>query len=170
MTCAACVHHVGEAIRTVPGVADVSVNLATSRATVNLDDRAAVDPPLDELARAVADAGYRLDTDATNSDAATGRSDEERDLLRRFLVATVGGVLLLAGRVSLRCRGQHGLMSLWWYPLLLWAVATPVQLWAGWPFYVAGFAGSAAVATQYAHADCVGDVGGLRVQRGDGSC
>ena len=34
MTCAACVYHVGEAMRTVPGVADVSVNLATARATV----------------------------------------------------------------------------------------------------------------------------------------
>ena len=140
MTCAACVYHVGEAIRTVPGVADVSVNLATSRATVNLDDHAAVDPPLDELARAVADAGYRLDTDATNSDAATGRSDEERDLLRRFLVATIGGVLLLLGGFP-ALPWTHGLLALWWYPLLLWAVATPVQLWAGWPFYVAGFAG-----------------------------
>ena len=30
---------------------------------------------------------------------------------------------------------------MWWYPLLLWAVATPVQLWAGWSFYTAGWAG-----------------------------
>jgi len=142
MTCAACVHHVGEAIRTVPGVADVSINLATARATVSLDGIAVADPPLDELARAVADAGYRLDTDATNSEADTGRSDEERDLLRRMLVAMAGGILLLLGGFP-ALPWTDGLFAAggWWYPLLLWAVATPVQLWAGWPFYVAGFAG-----------------------------
>ena len=142
MTCAACVHHVGEAIRTVPGVAGVSINLATARATVSLDDGAVADPPLDELARAVADAGYRLDTDATNSEADTGRSDEERDLLRRMLVAMAGSVLLLLGGFP-ALPWTDGLFAAggWWYPLLLWAVATPVQLWAGWPFYVAGFAG-----------------------------
>ena len=140
MTCAACVHHVGEAIRTVPGVADVSINLATARATVSLDGLAVDDPPLDELARAVADAGYRLDTDAADEPGHAGRSAEERDLLRRFLVAAVGGALLLLGGFP-ALPWTSGLMTLWWYPLLLWAVATPVQLWAGWPFYVAGFAG-----------------------------
>ena len=140
MTCAACVHHVGEAIRTVPGVAGVSINLATARATVSLDNVAVADPPLDELARAVADAGYRLDTDAANSEPDTGRSEEERDLLRRMLVAMAGGVLLLLGGFP-ALPWTDGLLALWWYPLLLWAVATPVQLWAGWPFYVAGFAG-----------------------------
>ena len=138
MTCAACVHHVGEAIRTVPGVANVSINLATARATVSLDGVAVTDPPLDELARAVADAGYRLDTHATNSDADTGRSDEERDLLRRMLVAMAGSVLLLLGGFP-ALPWTDGLFAAggWWYPLLLWAVATPVQLWAAgrstWP-------------------------------------
>ena len=142
MTCAACVHHVGEAIRTVPGVAAVSINLATARATVSLDGLAVADPPLDELARAVANAGYRLDTDATNSEVDASRSDEERDILRRMLVAMAGGILLLLGGFP-ALPWTEGLFAAggWWYPLLLWAVATPVQLWAGWPFYVAGFAG-----------------------------
>ena len=140
MTCAACVHHVGEAIRTVPGVADVSINLATARATVSLDGAAVAEPPLDELARAVAEAGYRLDTGATNADVDDARSEEERNLLRRFLVAAVGGAaLLLAGFPAFPW--TDGLLTLRWYPLLLWAAATPIQLWAGWPFYVAGFAG-----------------------------
>ena len=143
MTCAACVHHVGEAMRTVPGVAGVSVNLATARATVNLDAEAVAAPPLDELARAVADAGYRLDTEAGDVSAAHARSDEERDLFRRLLVAMAGGIvlLLLSGFVALPWQDGVGLVALRWYPLLLWAVATPVQLWAGWPFYVAGWAG-----------------------------
>ena len=137
MTCAACVHHVGEAMRGVPGVAGVSVNLATARATVNLDAPAAAAPPLDDLARAVADAGYRLDIAAP-----PGRSGEQQDLRRRLLIAAAGAVVLLLGSFpplpwteTLFAGGG------WWYPLLLWTVATPVQLWAGWPFYTAGFAG-----------------------------
>ena len=142
MTCAACVHHVGEAMRAVPGVADVSINLATARATVSLDAAAAADPPLDDLARAVADAGYRLDTAAGDLSEPHARSDEERDLLRRLLVAMAGGiVLLLVGFPALPWTDALSAAGGWWYPLLLWAVATPIQLWAGWPFYVAGFAG-----------------------------
>ena len=142
MTCAACVHHVGEAMRAVPGVADVSVNLATARATINLDAAAAADPPLDDLVRAVADAGYRLDTAAGDLSEPHARSDEERDLLRRLLVAMAGGiVLLLAGFPALPWAATLSTAAGWWYALLLWAVATPIQLWAGWPFYVAGFAG-----------------------------
>ena len=139
MTCAACVHHVGQAIRTVPGVADVSINLATARATVNLETAAVADPPLDQLARAVADAGYGLQTDAT-SEPDTGRAAEERDLRRRLLVAAAGSILLLLGGFP-ALPWTAPLLALWWYPLLLALVATPVQLWAGWPFYTAGFAG-----------------------------
>ena len=140
MTCAACVHHVGEAIRTVPGVSGVSVNLATARATVNLDASAAIDPPLDDLARAVADAGYRLDTNASPDATDAARSEEELDLRRRMLLAMSGAiVLLLASFPALPW--TDGLIARWWYPVVLWIVATPIQLWAGWPFYVAGFAG-----------------------------
>ena len=118
MTCAACVHHVGEAIRTVPGVSDVSVNLATSRATVNLDAVGAADPPLDDLARAVADAGYRLNIDGSAEAADSARDGEERDLRRRMTVAMVGGaVLLLASFPALPW--TDGLLSIWWYPLAL---------------------------------------------------
>ena len=140
MTCAACVHHVGEAIRTVPGVSDVSVNLATSRATVNLDAVAAADPPLNDLARAVADAGYRLNIDGSAETSDAVRDSEERDLRRRMAVAMAGGVILLLASFP-ALPWTSGLLAHWWYPLALWAVATPVQLWAGWPFYVAGFAG-----------------------------
>ena len=140
MTCAACVHHVGAAIRAVPGVSDVSVNLATARATVNLDTIGAADPPLNDLVRAVADAGYRLDLDSSDDAGSDHRSREERDLRRRMLVAMAGGiVLLLAGFPALPW--TDGLLTRWWYAVALWVVATPIQLWAGWPFYVAGFAG-----------------------------
>ena len=136
MTCAACVYHVGEALRSVEGVSEVNVNLATERATVKLAGPAP--PDVAKLARAVADAGYRLD--ATADDTETPRAQETRRLRTRLVVAAVGGAALLLGSFP-ALPWTHTLLALWWYPLLLWAVATPVQLWAGWSFYMAGWAG-----------------------------
>jgi len=59
MTCASCVAHVERALAGVPGVSDVSVNLATESATVSAA-RARVVP----LIEAVAQAGYEVPTRA----------------------------------------------------------------------------------------------------------
>ena len=137
MTCAACVQHVGEALRSVPGVSAVSVNLATATATVE-HLPTAVEPAT--LARAVAEAGYDLDTAGVDEGAGNPRSEEERRLRKRLIVAALGGAaLLLASFPALPWTQQA--LEFWWYPVALWVLATPVQLWAGWPFYVAGWAG-----------------------------
>ena len=60
MTCASCVSHVTHALREAPGVEDVSVNLATEKATVRVG---AKPPALEELAHAVEDAGYAVATE-----------------------------------------------------------------------------------------------------------
>lgn len=146
MTCAACVYHVGEALRSVDGVAEVSVNLATERATISLDDGGGTaSPDLGMLAKAVADAGYRLDTNPQSIDNDGSRSDgprakEEQRVRIRLIVAAAGGAALLLGSFP-ALPWTPDLLAMWWYPLLLWAVATPVQLWAGWSFYTAGWAG-----------------------------
>ena len=59
MTCAACVGHVTNALKGVPGVDDVLVNLATENATLTLDGDA---PHFQTLADAVQDAGYGVKT------------------------------------------------------------------------------------------------------------
>ena len=146
MTCAACVYHVGEALRSVDGVTEVSVNLATERATISLDNAEGVaTPDLEMLARAVADAGYRLDTDPQAAESSGGRGSgprerEENRLRVRLMIAAIGGGALLLGSFPALPWAQ-GLLAIWWYPLLLWAAATPVQIWAGWSFYTAGWAG-----------------------------
>ncbi len=147
MTCAACVYHVSEALRSVQGVSEVSVNLATERATISLAaaDGGASVPDVEALAKAVGDAGYRMDTvpvsdSPRGADADTPRAREVRTLRTRLAVALPVGIgLLLVSFPALPW--VTGLFSMgWWYPALLWAAATPVQLWAGWPFYVAGWA------------------------------
>lgn len=55
MNCASCVAHVDKAIRSLPGVAGVNVNLARGRASVTYD---AGRVSLDRIAAAATDAGY----------------------------------------------------------------------------------------------------------------
>ena len=56
MTCASCVVHVERALESVPGVGEVNVNLATERASVQVDGEI----ELIDLAGAVEDAGYGI--------------------------------------------------------------------------------------------------------------
>jgi len=57
MTCASCSQHVEEALRTLDGVLEVNVNLATERATVEYIPGLV---GMDEFRRAVSEAGYEV--------------------------------------------------------------------------------------------------------------
>ena len=66
MTCAACVSHVTHALQDVPGVADVTVNLASEKATLALDNPLSNgNIPLSDLTHALQDAGYGVATQKT---------------------------------------------------------------------------------------------------------
>ena len=58
MTCGSCVSNVTQALKTVPGVSDVSVTLAGGATTVRYDESATSS---DQLKSAVKTAGYGLD-------------------------------------------------------------------------------------------------------------
>ena len=58
MTCASCVMHVEGALREVPGVQSVQVNLATEKATLELGTQE--EPSIESLVAAVEDAGYGI--------------------------------------------------------------------------------------------------------------
>lgn len=73
MTCASCVQTIERALRSVAGVDDASVNLATEKATVKYDRQVAT---LDNLKQAVLGAGYRV----TRKEAAREREKLERDI------------------------------------------------------------------------------------------
>ena len=62
MTCAACVSHVSDALEEVGGVEGVSVNLATEKASLDLESS---EVELSTLTRAVEDAGYGIGTRKT---------------------------------------------------------------------------------------------------------
>jgi Cu+-exporting ATPase len=133
MHCASCVARVEQALAAVPGVAEASVNLATERAHVRLAE------PVSgrRLADAVRAAGYEArpapSPVADDAELAERRLELE-DLRRRFLRAAALAVpVVLLGNLGMLPAVKRVLPidAQNWIQLLL---ATPIQLWAGWPF------------------------------------
>jgi Cu+-exporting ATPase len=145
MTCASCVNRITRFLGKVDGVEEANVNLATESATVRFDPgRVGVH----DLADAVEAAGYvaRLegastaDHDADVTEAAEARSERDdaaalhlASLRRRLLVAAVLTFPILGGLA--RMTVAPWLPAILSDPLFQLVLATPVQLWAGWPFY-----------------------------------
>jgi len=123
MTCASCVARVEEALRSVPGVVSANVNLASEKATVEYIEGTEAA----ELRRAVRDAGYELGEEAeTLEDVSTASRREIARVRNRLILAVSLAVVIMALMWTPSFTGK---------PYLLWALATPVQLWAGWRFY-----------------------------------
>ncbi|MBP6851607.1 MAG: copper-translocating P-type ATPase [Rhodoferax sp.] len=128
MTCASCVMRVERALKKVPGVQDVAVNLATESARVHYAAAPQVEA---RLRRAVRDAGYEPRTPA-EADAAA-----ELSPWAGFLPVAVG--LLLSAPLVLPMLGD---LAGWHWMLPAWAqfaLATPVQFVLGARFYRAGW-------------------------------
>ncbi len=117
MTCASCVQKVERALGGVEGVDAAAVNLATRTATVRT-----VGAEPDSLMRAVVGVGYGARPHAGDRPA----DEEERFYRHRLLVAAPLTLAILA--LTFLVPGWGG--SMW----LAWALATPVQFYAGWPF------------------------------------
>ncbi len=139
MTCAACVVHVERALRDVEGVLSASVNLASEQASVEYLPGLAALP---DMRDAVSDAGYSIEGvagDESASDAERlARTREIAGLRRRTLVAAALGVVIFLGSFREWFPWMPSFLQNWY---TLWALATPVQLWAGWQFYRGAWAG-----------------------------
>ena len=136
MTCAACVYHVERALNGVPGVARASVSLGTERAAVDFAPGVAT---LDDLRRAVEDAGYSVDAvgDRRQELERLSKTPEIRALRRRLVVAAAGFALLFLGSFA-GFPWVSGWLARDFYPFLLWALASPALFWAGGAFYCSG--------------------------------
>jgi Cu+-exporting ATPase len=150
MTCASCVNRIERYLRKVDGVVEANVNLATERARIV----ARPGVTIDQLIGAVEAAGYeaKLLVDAGPAPAgeavaephaahreaarAPETSFQQRhlaDTRRRMIVAAMLTIPLLAGLASMTIAP---FLPAWLTnPWLQLALATPVQFYAGWPFY-----------------------------------
>jgi len=145
MSCAACVGRVERSIKKIPGVAEVSVNLATQRAVVTLLSNPSVSPKL--IADAIVHSGYSAlelpnqPKEQYSKDASDSLHNQELTSLRNdFWVS-----LIFALPIFL-----ISMLPMLWSPLMdrmmqampmqnwnwiLWALATVVQFWSARRFY-----------------------------------
>jgi heavy metal translocating P-type ATPase len=127
MHCAGCVASVQNALRSTPGVVNASVNFGLEQATVELDE-SIVAPQ--QLIDAVVRAGYEATMTTSNSfESFDEREATELTLWRRRMIVAVA---LLVPLVGLGLIGLANGSSLAW---LQFALATPIQLYVGWPYF-----------------------------------
>ena len=139
MTCSACVSHIENALREVPGVAEANVNLGVERATVEFIPGIV---ELSDLQAAVEGAGYRVEgfNDSGDQERELERLSKMKEIMElrnRLMFAGAGAILLFLGTFDV-FPWVSNLMGRNYYPFLLWALATPVQFWAGSNFYTSG--------------------------------
>jgi Au+-exporting ATPase len=144
MTCASCVGRVERALKTVPGVTEAVVNLATERATVRGTADAAA------LIAAIGEAGYDARTiriGAGDEDEAAQHAQkkqvEQRRLTRDFaLAAILTAPVFLIEMGSHLIPGMHGLIEasigMQWSWYIQFALTTVVLFGPGIRFYQKG--------------------------------
>ncbi len=139
MTCANCAATVERTLRKTAGVADATVNYATERATIHFDPE---EVTLEQLGAAVERVGYGaiIAEEGELDDAeAAARSEEIRDQSRKFWT----GVVFAGPLFVLSMARDFGLVGAWahepWVNWLMFALATPVQFYVGWDYYVGGW-------------------------------
>ena len=135
MTCASCVAHVEKALTEMEGVVSASVNLATERATVEYLGGTLA---LDDFRSAVSGAGYSVQGVAgemageEEDRERLARTSEIKALRNKLLVAAGLGIVVFLGSFREWFPWMPSFLQNWY---VLWALATPVQFWAGAQFY-----------------------------------
>ncbi|WP_332275769.1 heavy metal translocating P-type ATPase [Bacillus velezensis] len=139
MTCAACANRIEKRLNKTEGVMGAPVNFALETVSVEYNPKE-VTP--EELKETVAKLGYRLDEKkAVDGDGGLSQKEkEQRKQLIRLIFSAVLSFPLLWSMVS-----HFSFTSFIWMPDILmnpwlqFALATPVQLVIGWPFYMGAY-------------------------------
>jgi Cu+-exporting ATPase len=141
MTCANCVSTVERTLnKKVPGILEANVNFATEKATVKYVPGTVTRA---DMVAAIERAGYgvvQVDSETELVDAEkAAREQEIRDQTRKLLV----GVVFTLPLFLLSMARDFGLVGMWahapWVNILSWLLATPVQFYTGWDYYVGGY-------------------------------
>jgi Cu+-exporting ATPase len=141
MTCANCAATIQRTLQArVPGVVEASVNFASERARV-VAFAGTLERP--DLVEAIERVGFGVVDDAGTDDEvdpeARARAEEIARQRRAFVVGLAFTVPLFVFSMA----RDFGLLGSWahatWANLLMWALATPVQFYTGWDYYVGAF-------------------------------
>ncbi len=140
MTCANCAANIERALnKKTAGVVNAAVNFATERVSVEYISEAL---NLDEIVAAIERAGFGAIPPAEGLDEEDAeqkaRDAEIKDQTRKFAV----GVLFALPLFIFSMGRDFGIIGQWshapWVNWLFWALASPVQFYTGWDYYVGG--------------------------------
>ncbi len=141
MTCVNCAMNIEKAVgKNVPGIVKASVNFATERLSVEYVPSVS---SIDDIISAIEKAGYGAispDDILEGEDAEeAARNAEIRDQTLKFAV----GVFFTLPLFLLSMGRDFNLLGMWshavWVNWLFLGLATPVQFYTGWDYYVGGF-------------------------------
>ncbi len=141
MTCANCAATVSRTLnKKVPGVVAADVNFATERATVSYLPGGVT---IEEMVAAIEKAGYGAiapsDNESGEDAEQAARDAEIRDQTHKFVVGAIFALPLFVLSMS----RDFGLLGPWshapWVNWFFGLLATPVQFYTGWDYYVGGF-------------------------------
>jgi Cu+-exporting ATPase len=136
MTCAACSARIERQLNKLPGV-QAAVNLPAERAHIRFDPANA---DVDKLIATIVKTGFSAtpSTEDTRAEEKTRKEAAYRAELKRFWIALVLTLPLIAQMPFMFAAGAEAhadILPRW----LQFALATPVQFWIGWRFYVGGW-------------------------------
>jgi len=138
MTCANCAMNIERTLnRKVPGVVSASVNFASERVSVKYLPS---ETSLEDMADAIRKIGFEalLPSDVADPEDVekAAREADIRDQTRKFIVGVVFSLPLFVLSMS----RDFGLIGPWsqapWVNMLFWLLATPVQFYTSWDYYV----------------------------------
>lgn len=135
MTCAACSARIEKGLNKMPGVYQANVNLAMEKATIEFNGN---DVSVNDFKAKIEDLGYGAHN-LTNA----AEVDKEKEIRAaeiahqrfRLILSASFSLPLLLGMILHLTGIMSTLAHLLMNPYLQWALATPVQLAAGWQFY-----------------------------------
>jgi P-type Cu+ transporter len=142
MTCAACVHHVSNALSELPGIIEAQVSLGTETATVEFPPNAVSKT---DLRDALSGAGYSVRGFADEDTSIFADGDKkirEAELKTTRDMMVISLIVAAAIMISMNYKSIDSLSNL--SPtavnIFFLALATPVQFWAGARFYKSAWA------------------------------
>ncbi|WP_337884461.1 heavy metal translocating P-type ATPase [Fischerella thermalis] len=141
MSCASCANTIEDAIRSVRGVNECSVNFGAEQATVTYDPRKTSPKAICDAVNAVGYSAQPMqDNDlfiADDDAEQQARQTENRALVRKVWVGGMISAILVIGSLPMMTGLSIPFIPMWMHnPLLQLVLATPVLFWCGASFFI----------------------------------
>ena len=140
MTCANCARTIERRLNSIDGVLDAHVNFASEKANITFVPGSVT---RGELVAAVRAAGYDVVEARSDEDVEDAESAARSAELRHQQIRLAIGLLFTIPLFLMSMGRDFGLLGHWshalWVNWLFFALATPVQFYVGWDYYVGGY-------------------------------